>query len=149
MSQEQLGRTELAIVRLATPIEDFGTLAESFEAMADARQEQLRGSLSFNQSDAGGRTPLDFSIRLRDASTQAVEAATSDARHSTRKTQRRLVREAARAANEALWLLQSVISGAVYDEWLTKGAATIGAPAPVDGCKFHSSAETQVDGFGS
>lgn len=148
MSREQMSKIELDIIRLATPLENYGTIAEAFEALANTRDYQLKAWPAATRPDAGGRTPEEWQLLLNHYITK-LNAVYAESDGNTPEGHARYAKYAAIVANLALWLVQATVGPVNDDKRAVEGAAAIGAPAPVDGCKFHTAAETQADGFGN
>lgn len=134
MSQDQFSSTERTIILLATPLENYGTLGESFAAIAESRQRQFADWPETKGTDAGGRTAEQWLI-LIDYYTDLAKAAYARTGVGTPEGRALQAKYAAILANLSLWYLQSTV-GPVNDDKRAAGAAVIGA---VGGCRFHSS----------
>lgn len=118
MSQDTLSKIEQDIVRLATPLENYGTLAEAFSEIADARDRQRKAWPATATVDAGGRMPEEWALLLN----QAVARLNADY-YETEGRGPSFVARAATVANLAIWLIQSTIGTLNDDKRIAAGIA--------------------------
>src|SRR5260370_13571338 len=108
-----LSTFELDLVRLATPLENYGTLAEAIGSIADARDYQRKDWPAVRDIDAGGRQTEEW-ILLVSRYSRKLEDVYAES-PDTPQGRARVAKYAAIVANLALSLVQSTI-GTVNDE---------------------------------
>lgn len=128
MSTDGLSQIEKNIVRLATPLENYGTLTEAFDAIADAREYQMKDWPEVGTTDAGGRPHEEWILLMQRGQNKLV-----DVYYETPNTpagRARLLKYAAIQANFALWLVQSYAGEVGDDKRIQAGISAIRAAKP-------------------
>lgn len=136
-----LSETEKAIVGLATPLENYGTVTEALAAIADARKFQIK-KWQVNGVDANNRPAEEWQLLVEAyvAKSQQVYAE-SDGR--TPEGRIRYAKYAAIVANLSFWWLQSTIGQANDDKRQQASEKQLAQQA---GCTFHGSPEASECG---
>lgn len=139
--KDSLSPIEQSLVGLATPLENYGTVAEALEAIAHARAFQIK-KWGVNKPDGNGRPAEEWQLLVEAyvAKSQQVYAE-SDGR--TPEGRIRYAKYAAIVANLAFWWLQSTIGQANDDKRQQKSEQQL---AHQTGCTFHSAPEASECG---
>jgi len=131
--KDGLSETEKALVGLATPLENYGTITEALQELARARAFQI-AKWGINGVDGNGRSSEEWQLLVEAyvAKSQQVYAE-SDGR--TPEGRIRYAKYAGIVANLALWWLQSVIGQANDDKRQQVSEQQL---AQQSGCTFHA-----------
>lgn len=129
--------TERSLIRLATSLENYGTISEALAMLAAVRVRQIESHPEVADTDAGGRTKEQWIVLLNHY-IERLNLSYANADLRTTDGRARVAYSAAIIANLALWLVQSTVSEFNDDMRADVGAKAIGAEPPVDGCFFHS-----------
>src|SRR5579859_6239979 len=104
--KDKLSPIEQSIVALATPLDNYGTIAEALAEMAAARKYQISQWKRVSGPDAGGRLPEEWLLLLNRYVAKANEVYT-DADGSTAQGRIRVSKYAGILTNLAFWWLQA------------------------------------------
>lgn len=122
MSTDGLTPIEQNIVRMATALENYGTLSEAIEAIATARTFQRSQWPAVNATDAGGRTAEEWQLLLNHAIAK-LNAVYYESNGTTPEGRARYAKYAAVVANLSLWLVQATIGTVNDDKRIAEGVA--------------------------
>ena len=110
--------TQEIIAELTTPVQDYSTVEQALERIADTRQFQIGAWDNTGNADAGGRPFEEWMVLLRHYQTKLEEVYTvSDGR--TPEGNARVAKYSAIVANLALWLVQAA-QGRVQGQYHTR-----------------------------
>lgn len=113
--KDGLSQIEQDLIKLATPLENYGTIGEALAEIANARQYQISKWRGVSGPDAGGRLPEEWLLLLNRYVAKTNEVyAESDG--STPEGRIRMSKYAGILANLAIWYVQSTIGQANDDK---------------------------------
>lgn len=136
--KDRLSPIEQSIVALATPLDNYGTIAEALAELARARKYQLSQWRGVAGPDAGGRLPEEWLLLLNRYVAKANEVY-AECDGSTPAGRIRFAKYIGILGNLAFWAVQSVVGQANDDRRQLESEQQL---AQQTGCKFHSAPES-------